>query len=265
MLTLQKEKATIHTFGNRTYYVFPAPATHSNLVNRPTKYADEGALRVYRGRGSNGSAQLLPEVHSAVNDLMTALLDYGNDLGDHSLQSAVVQNGYRKPDDEIYGVNYLANIKMVINNPQFGFANLTFPKELEAEAEGVLGERNDPRWLKFVHDLSQVWGEGTAMKVLNTVANYYVPRGRFNPHGTGLVFDLNFSIYHHVYKKSQKAIVEAEDPVNAIPLLNQAALRSAAGIWLNTYAMVHFNFDSYNTAKEIWHMEWRGPKKEGKA
>jgi len=261
MLRLQKDKATIHTFGNRTYYVFPAPPTHTNYLNRPTRYADEGATKPYAGRGANGSAKLLPEVHSAVHDLMTALVDYGDELGDHSIQSAVVQNGWRPPDDPSQGVNYLANIKMVINNPQFGFSNLTFPKSLEAEAESFLGERDDPRWKAFVKHLSQSpgWDDATARKFLDTVAQYYVPRGGFNPHSTGVVFDLNFSIYHHVRSKDQKALVEAEDPVDAHPVLNEAALRSAVGMWLNTYSM-QFNFDSYNTGKEIWHMEWRKSK-----
>jgi hypothetical protein len=261
MLRLQTEKATIHKFGNRTYYVFPAPAPHTNYVNRPKTYPNETAPKIYRGRGSNGSARLLEEVHSQVNDLMTALLDYGNDIGDRSIQSAVVQNGWRPPDDPSQGVHYLDNIKMVMNNRQFGFSKLTFPKSLEAEAKSFLGQRDDPRWQAFVSHLSSApgWDAATAMKLLNTVANYYVPRGGFNPHATGLVFDLNFSIYHHVRSKDQKALVEAEDPVDAHPVLNEAALRSAVGMWLNTYSM-QFNFDSYNTGKEIWHMEWRKPQ-----
>ena len=256
MLTLQKEKATVHKFGDRTYYVFPAPAPHTNYVNRPKKYADEKALTAYAGRGSNGRARLLPEVHGAVNNLMSALLDYGNQLGDQSLKSAVVQNGWRPADDPSQGVSYLANIKMVMNQPQF--AKLTFPKSLETEAESFLGDRDDARWKAFVKHLSDSpgWDAATAMKLLNTVANYYVPRGGFNPHATGVVFDLNFSIYHHVRSRAQNALVEAEDPVDAHPVLNEAALRSAAGMWLNTYSM-QFNFDSYNTGKEIWHMEWR--------
>jgi len=261
VLRLQKEKAVVHTFGNRTYYVFPAPAPHANRLNRPTKYADEKALKAYAGRGANGSAMLLPEVHSAVNDLMTALLDYGKELGDNSLQTAVVQNGWRPPDDPSQGVNYLANINMVIKSPQFGFSKLTFPKSLEAEAQSYLGDPGDSRWKAFVRHLSDApgWDAATATRFLNTVANYYVPRGGFNPHSTGVVFDLNFSIYHHVRSRDQKALVEAEDPVDAHPVLNEAALRSAAGMWLNTYSM-QFNFDSYNTGKEIWHMEWRRVK-----
>ena len=261
MFRLQKDKATVHKFGDRTYYVFPSPSPHTNYVNRPTTYAKESALSAYTGRGSNGSARLLPEVHAPIHTLMTALLEYGDELGDNSIQSAVVQNGWREPDDPSQGVHYLENIRMVISNPQFGFSNLTFPESLEEEAESKLGERGDAHWQAFVQHLSQApgWDAATARSFLDTVAQFYVPRGGFNPHATGLVFDLNFSNYHHVAKKDQKALAEAEDPVDAHPLLNQAALRSAVGMWLNSYSM-QFNFDSYNTGKEIWHMEWRQPK-----
>jgi hypothetical protein len=89
------------------------------------------------------------------------------------------------------------------------------------------------------------------MKFLDTVAQYYVPRGGFNPHATGLVFDLNFSMYHHVRSKDQKALVEAEDRVDAHPVLNEAALRSAVGMWLNTYSM-QFNFVPTIRARGSW-------------
>lgn len=260
MFTLQKENATIHKFGKRTYYVFPKPAAHANTVNRPTKYAKEGDLKAYTGRGANGSARLLPEVHPAVHKLMTALLDYGDQLGDNSIQSAVVQNGWRPPDDPSQGAHYLANINMVIANPQYGLSDLTFPKALEDEAESFLGERDNPHWKTFVEHLSKSpgWDAAKASKLLDTVALFYVPRGGFNPHTTGVVFDLNFSMYHHVRSQDQKALVESEDPVDAHPMLNDAALRSAVGMWLNTYSM-QFDFDSYDTGKEIWHMEWRKP------
>jgi hypothetical protein len=69
-------------------------------------------------------------------------------------------------------VNYLANINMVINNPQFGFSNLTFPKSLEVEAESFLGEKDDSRWQVFVKRLSQSpgWDAATARKFLDEVS-----------------------------------------------------------------------------------------------
>lgn len=260
MPKLQIENAKVHKIGKNTYYVFPKPPTHINDVDRPKKYAKEGDLKTYTGRGTNGSARLLPEVHGAVHTLMTALLDYGDELGDNSIQTAVVQNGWRPPDDPSQGVNYLANINMVLANPQYGFSDLTFPQSLEDEAESFLGERDNPHWKVFVQHLSQApgWNAAKAGAFLDTVAQFYVPRGGFNPHSTGVVFDLNFSMYHHVRSKDQKALVEVDDPVDAHPMLNDAALRSAVGMWLNSYSK-QFNFDSYNTGKEIWHMEWRKP------
>ena len=261
MLRLQTERATVHRFGDRTYYVFPAPSTHTNQNNRPTGQVAESATTVYVGRGTNRSAKLHPDVHQAVNTLMTSLLAYGDELGDNSIQSAVVQNGWRPNDDPSQGVNYFANIQMVMNDPRNGFTGLAFPAALETEAESSLGNRDDPRWRAFVNHLARSpgWDEATAMRLLNTVAQVYVPRGAFNPHTTGFAFDLNFSIYHHVRRQDQRALVEAEDPVDAHPMLNEAALRSALGMWLNTYSM-QFSFDSYDTGREIWHMEWRRPQ-----
>lgn len=188
--TLNKADAKTYTFGPkdkpRVYYVFEMPTTHENMDNRPTKYTTEGPTTTYTSRGHNGVAKLLPEVHAAANLLMSALLDYGDEFGDYGMQNAVIQNGWREPDTADQGAHYLENIQMVLKNPQFGFSNLTFPKELEDDAKGMLGEGNNPRWLAFRAKLRPYWGTKTD-DVLNTVAQFYVPRGAFNPHATGLV------------------------------------------------------------------------------
>ncbi|HEY3743837.1 MAG TPA: hypothetical protein VGL53_28525 [Bryobacteraceae bacterium] len=263
MLRLNKADAVPHTFGKadkaHTYYVWETPKSHENYTNRPLQYTTLDPTTFYTGRGSKGTARLLPEVHAPANLLMSALLDYGDELGDWGIQNAFIQNGWREPDTVEQGVHYLENIMMVLNNPQFGFSGLQFPKELEGDAEGMLGEGKDSRWLAFKEKLRKYWG-GQTDDVLNKVAQFYVPRGAFNPHATGLVFDLNFPIYHHVWKENHTLYAEEEDPVDALPILNEAALRSATGMWLNKYSML-FNFDSYNTGREIWHMEWRKPNK----
>jgi hypothetical protein len=64
------------------------------------------------------------------------------------------------------------------------------------------------------------------------------------------VFDLDFSIYHKVKE------VEKERNVGANTDYNNDALKSAVGTWLNKYAM-NFDFDSYDTGIEIWHLEYR--------
>ncbi len=252
----EKLRTVDHHFGDRQYIVFPAPRTHDNYVNRPQKYTKPDVPKTYTGRGSNGKAKILEEIHGPANALMSAILDYGKILGDNSMISAVIGNGYREPDEAQQGVNYLKNIEMVIAKRGL---KVTIPTNLASKAEGMLGDWNDPRFRAFLDELgndkADGWTPDLAEQVLHDTANYYVPRGAFNPHATGLVFDLNFPIYHHIRKSDQK-LYESEDPVDALPPLNEAALRSACGMWLNKWSTM-FHFDSYNTGKEVWHMEYR--------
>jgi hypothetical protein len=67
-----------------------------------------------------------------------------------------------------------------------------------------------------------------------------------NPHATEFVFDLDSSIYYN----------GKEIKLAANTAYNRDALKSAAGMWLNKYAM-QFGFDSYDTCAEIWHLEYR--------
>ena len=238
MPNLQTDQATIHKFGARTYYVFPAPHTHANYVNRPSKYTEQKLTKVYPGPGTNFSARLLPEVHTQATLLMSSLLAYGKELGDNSLLSAKIQSGWREADVPSQGVDYLRNVEMVINTPKYGFTPLKFPKSLESEAQSVLGKPGDPRRQAFHAHLAEApgWDAKRVGELFKTVDQLYVPRGGFNPHTTGLVFDLNFSIYHH--KREKEVLVEAEDLVGEHPVMNEAALRSAAGMWLNTNSML---------------------------
>ena len=86
-----------------------------------------------------------------------------------------------------------------------------------------------------------------AQQLFNIVDNAYAPRGS-NPHATGFVFDLDFAIYRN----------GREIQLGANTAYNRDALKSAAGTWLNKYATL-FNFDSYDTGAEIWHLEYRKP------
>jgi hypothetical protein len=148
MLELEPDTKNLKKIKDHQYYVFPSPATHTNQENRPTEYADEKTLKTYLGRGSNRAALLHPDVLTPANALMAALLDYGDTISDWSLQSAVIQNGYR-PDDESQGRTYLRIINQTIaNNPKI-FGDLKFPESLNAEAQGVLGRRGDARRTVF--------------------------------------------------------------------------------------------------------------------
>jgi len=248
MLELELDPKTLKRVKDHQFYLFPLPATHTNQTNRPTEYADENVLETYAGRGSNGSARLHPDVLTPANCLMAALLDYGDEIEDWSMQSAVIQNGYR-PDDESQGRNYLRIInQMIARNPTI-FGNTTFPDNLNAEAQSVLGRRGDPRRTAFHQHVAAApgWSATLAQQLFNIVDNAYAPRGS-NPHATGFVFDLDFAIYHN----------GKEIQLGANTAYNRDALKSAAGTWLNKYA-TQFNFDSYDTGAEIWHLEYRKP------
>lgn len=249
MYELELTKAKLKTIKDHRYYLFfPTPPTHKNQDNRPTEYADEKKLQTYQGAGSNGAAKLLPDVATDANALLSALLEYGEAINDWSLRSAVIQSGYR-PDDESQGRNYLRIIKETIaNNPKI-FGSATFPASLEDTAQGVLGRRGDPRRTALQTKVAQApgWTQALAQQLFQIVDNAYAPRGS-NPHATGLVFDLDFSIYYN----------GGEVQLGAATKYNDAALQSAAGMWLNKYAM-QFGFDSYDTGAEVWHLEYRKP------
>lgn len=249
MFELPLGQAALKTVHGHQYYVFPAQPGHKNQVNRPPKYADPKLLTLYAGKGSNRQAKLLPEVHAAANALMAALLHYGEKINDWSMRSAVIQNGYR-PDDESQGRNYLRIIKLTIKEKPAIFGSLEFPSSLEDEARSVLGKPGDPRRNAFHQHVAAApgWTPQLASSLFSLVDAVYTPRGT-NPHATGLVFDLDFWISDGTGERN----------LGANPVYNAAALRSAAGMWLNKYSM-QFGFDSYDTGKEIWHMEFRNPK-----
>ena len=258
MHDLQINTAELKTAGDHRYYIFPAPVTHKNQKDRPSAYADESKLKTYAGRGSNGSARLLPDVLNPANLFMAALLDYGAEIDDWSLKSAIIGSGYR-PDDANQGSTYLRIIKDTIaNNPKI-FGTATFPSNLEADAQGVLGKPGDARRVAFKNNVAAAtgWSADLANRLFQIVDNAYAPRGS-NPHATGFVFDLDFSIYHCGWEKKggKRACVDGETKLGFHTSLNAEALKSAAGVWINTYSM-EFGFDSYDTGAEVWHMEYR--------
>ncbi len=142
-------------------------------------------------------AKLLPDVLTDANSLMSALLEYGKTINDWSMRSAVIQNGYR-PDDESQGRTYLRIIKDTIANNSKIFGTAKFPESLNDEAQGVLGRRGDARRTAFQRRVAEApgWSRQLAQQLFQIVDNAYAPRGS-NPHATGLVFDLDFSIYHN--------------------------------------------------------------------
>jgi hypothetical protein len=250
MYDLPIDTATIKKIKGHQYYIFPKPGTHTNQKDRPQTYANPKLLQTYKGVGSNNSAKLLPDVFDAANTLMSALIQYGKEIDDWSMQSAVIQNGYR-PDDASQGKEYLRIIKKVITEHPDTFGTIEFPSDLEDEAQSVLGKPGDKRRVAFHTHLAAAtaagWNSKLAAILFNLVDRRYAPRG-FNPHSTGFVFDLDFSIFDG----------SGERNVGAEPKLNDRALQCAVGNWLNKYAM-DFGFDSYDTDAEVWHQELRSP------
>lgn len=258
MLELQIDKAELKTVNGHRYYIFPSPPTHSNQNNRPLEYADEKVLKTYLGKGSNKLAKLHPDVLTPANALMTALLEYGDKIDDWSIRSAVIKNGYRA-DDAFQGANYLRIIKLVMSRKAKLFGDLKFPENLEADAQSVLGRPGDPRRTAFQKKVAESpgWSKELAYQLFYEVDNSYSPRGS-NPHATGFVFDLDFWIYCNgkEINDKNKTCKTDEMAVGADRQYNGLALRSAVGMWLNQYAM-QFGFDSYDTDKEVWHLEYR--------
>ncbi len=251
MLQLQLDAAVKKKIKNHQYYVFPMPATHSNYASRPTKYPDlktfpNQKLPIYKGKGSNGKAQLHPDVMAHADLLMTAMLEYGEYIDDWSIRSAVIQNGWR-PDDESQGREYLRILKLIMSRDP-AFKNVVFPASLEAEAMSELGGPNNPRLYVFMKHVAEApgWNQDLAKNLFHQLHLAYAPRG-FNPHATGFVFDLDFSVYFPS---------GYEGSLGADTSLNGYALQSAAGMWLNQYAPT-FCFDSYDTKIEVWHQEYR--------
>lgn len=246
MFELPIDTATLKKIKGHQYYIFPKPATHKNQKDRPSEYANPKLLTVYKGAGTNNTAKLLPEVQDAANKLMSALIEYGQEIDDWSMQSAIIQNGYRA-DDESQGKQYLRIIKETIKKNPDTFPSLEFPSNLEEEAQSVLGKRGDKRRVAFQMHVAAApgWNHQLAFALFNIVDNHYSPRG-FNAHSTGLVFDLDFWIFDG----------SGEQNVGADTDLNGRALQCAVGTWLNKYSM-QFGFDSYDTSQEIWHQELR--------
>jgi len=248
MLELQLDAAVKKQVKGHQYYVFPKPPTHSNYVGRPTQYPDPKVIKdsFYKGKGSNGKAILHPDVMGPAELLMTALLEYGEKIDDWSMRSAVIQNGWR-PDDESQGREYLRILKLIMSRDS-AFKDVVFPASLEAEAQSKLGGHGNPRLQAFMKHVAESpgWTQALADSLFKQLHRVYAPQG-FNPHATGFVFDLDFSIC---------LPNGTERSLGADSTLNSYALQSAAGMWLNKYSMI-FCFDSYDTDAEIWHQEYR--------
>lgn len=233
------------TAGN--FYRFPRPATHRNTRNRPQFIHSASVMETYSGAGSNGAAKVHPAVSTPLGSLMSALRAEGDRINDESMKQAVVDNGFR-PSAESEGKAYLAALKKTMRLDPDTFGALTFPTSLEATAKSELGTSGSPEHNAFRDALAKEpgWSEELAKKLLAQTRRFKAPRGG-STHHSGVVVDIDFPYASSNKKFGRHGIDRTK---------NGDALRTAAGVWLNTHAPA-LGFDSYNTADEIWHQEWR--------
>src|SRR5262249_33437600 len=120
--------------------------------------------------------------------------------------------------------------------------------------QSVLGTFGDPRRTAFQKHVAEApgWNKKLADQLFWIVDRTYAPRG-FNPHATGVVFDIDFWIFSHGQEKGKTIDTELRHGGHTV--YRNSILQSAAGMWLNKYAM-QFDFDSYDTSMEVFHMEY---------
>ena len=228
------------------FYRFPAGTHHINRTNRPQVQNPASEMVVYSGAGSNGTATVHPAVVSALDALMSAMHAEGLRINDESLKQARVQNAFRGPT-VAEGNRYLSALRTTISSNVSIFGALTFPASLETMARSELGFSGSPAHRAFEAAVAAQpgWSTALARELIRITAEYKAPRGG-STHHSGVVADIDFpyatsstSVHWHGIRRAR----------------NAAAFRSAAGVWLNTYAQT-FNFDTYDSNREIFHQEW---------
>jgi hypothetical protein len=227
---------------------FPPPATHGNNADRPQFSTPAVRMVPYTGPGA-GTAN--PRIHPAVaqplSALMGALIGQGASIDDESMKQARVAVAFRPPT-AAEGAAYLAALKKTIaQNPQI-FGGRTFPANLEAMAQSELGFTGSPAHNAFRDAVAAAptWNGVLAQQLVSITGNFKAPRGG-STHHSGVVVDIDFP-----FARSATDVKFH----NTLRERNADALRSAAGVWLNANAPL-YGFDSFNTATEIWHQEWR--------
>ena len=230
-----------------TFRRFPPPPTHVNNTDRPQFTTEAARMVPYTGPGAGTAARVHPAVAQPLSALMGALLGQGAAIDDESMKRARVAVAFR-PSTAAEGAAYLAALKKTIaQSPQI-FGTRTFPANLEARAQSELGFTGSPAHNAFRDAVaaSPNWNAQLAQQLVSITANFKAPRGG-STHHSGLVVDIDFP-----FARSAQDVKFH----NTQRERNADALRSAAGVWLNANAPL-YGFDSFNTATEIWHQEWR--------
>ena len=203
-------------------------------------------MQQYTGAGNDGSEVIHPAVATALDSLMQALIDEGDRLGDESMRQAVVASAFR-PSAASEGRGYLSALRKTIRLNPDRLPN-PFPESLVEMAQSELGTVGSAAHNEFRAALARApgWDRAQADFLITTTAGFKAPRGG-STHHSGVVVDINFP-YVTAGGRVQWHGMGRER--------NADAFRSGAGQWLAQHAPGH-GFDTYDTRKEIWHMEWR--------
>lgn len=245
---LDVSSAVQFSTGQGNFYRFPASGTHSNYTDRPQFQHPQSSMITYSGAGNNGAATIHPQVAPGLNRLMLGMRGEGNRINDESMKQAIIAVGYRGPTLH-EGNLYLSSLRRTISLNAAIFGSLVFPTALEVMARSELGFSGSSTHRAFQAAVASQpgWNAALARQLVSITARFKAPRGG-STHHSGLVVDINFP-----YKKNNASSVAWHGVDRS---RNADALRAAAGVWLSRNAM-QYGFDSYDTAREIWHMEWR--------
>jgi len=223
----------------------PSPARRTNTTDRPQFIRPGSEMVAIEG------ATVHPAVVGPLTTLMAALRAEGARLNDESACRARVGSGWRASELS-EGRRYLAALRKTIRlgedmrgNP---YEYPEFPASLEDMARSELGATGSPAHRAFVAALAAEpgWTAASASMLVRTTGRFKAPRGG-STHHSGVVVDINWPV------RVGNAVVDHGMDRQR----NAAALRTVAGRWLYEHAP-GLGFDSYDTAAEIWHMEWRG-------
>ena len=220
------------------------PPRRVNQQGRPKFQQNQASLVPMEG------ALVHPAVVGPLTGLLSGLRAEGARLNDASAMAARINNGYRAPNQQ-EGTRYLNAIRRTINravdvngNP---YHYPPFPAHLENTARSNLGFSGSPahRAFRAAIAASPGWTAASASMLLRRTGAFKAPRGG-STHHSGVVVDINWPV----------RVDNATTNHGMNRDRNEAALRTVAGRWLHEHAP-SLGFDSYDTAKEIWHMEWQ--------
>ncbi len=235
------------------FYRFPGPNHVTNQQKRPAFWRDESRMIEYQGPGSDPAAAgsqrytrshrlIHPVLVEPLTRMLSAMVEEGERIDDESLKRPSIGSGWRSFEQD--GAGFLKQLHKQIGKHRDTFGDLKFPAALEKEAQSNLYGKE----AQFVSHLAAQpgWNHDLAEKLYNWAKNAKAPGG-LSTHESGLTVDIDFPY----------ATATGQAKFHEITTENNAdAHLSAAGMWLAQYAKSEFHFSSYNTAIEIWHMEW---------